>query len=119
MRSKEREPNATRSMCEPLQHRPIVFCKRTALGELPEKKQKNSKEVTRFSIFLQVWICNATIAFILNRPLGLCRLRTIKYRSKERESNATRGMCENLQHRPIVFCKRTALGELPERKQKK
>ena len=119
MRSKEREPNATRGMCENLQHRPIVFCKRTALGELPERRQKNSKEVTRFLIFLQVWICNATIVFIPNRPLGLCRLRTIKYRSKERESNATRGMCENLQHRPIVFCKRTALGELPERKQKK
>ena len=36
------------------------------------------------------------VIIIIFRPLGLCRLKTIKYRFQERETNDTRGQSDTL-----------------------
>ena len=52
------------------------------------------------------------VTIIVFRPLGLCRLRTIKYRFQERETNDTRGQSDTLDD--WVLVREPAFDELPE-----
>ena len=56
------------------------------------------------------------VTIIIFRPLGLCRLRTIKYRSKERKPNDTRG--QSLALDDWVLVREPAFDELPEKQKK-